>query len=74
MMARTLCGRSVHPIGLGCMNLSWAYSDPPEPAEKVRLLNEALDLGYDSVPAFTAPVDSDDDAVYAWFATPVVAS
>ncbi len=46
-MARTLCGRSVHPIGLGCMNLSWAYSDPPEPAEKVRLLNEALDLGYD---------------------------
>ena len=47
VMARTLCGRSVHPIGLGCMNLSWAYSDPPEPAEKVRLLNEALDLGYD---------------------------
>lgn len=43
---RTLTGRSVNPIGLGCMNLSWAYGDPPPHDEKVRLLNEALDLGY----------------------------
>lgn len=44
---RDLCGRNVKPIGLGCMNLSWAYGDPPPHADKVRLLNEALDLGYD---------------------------
>ena len=42
-----LCGRKVNPIGLGCMNLSWAYGDPPRHEDKVRLLNEALDLGYD---------------------------
>ena len=45
-MTRKLCGRDVHPVGLGCMNLSWAYGDPPPHEEKVRLLNEALDLGY----------------------------
>lgn len=46
-MARALCGKTVQPIGLGCMNLSWAYGDPPPHSDKVRLLNEALDLGYD---------------------------
>ena len=46
-MQRTLCGKSVRPVGLGCMNLSWAYGDPPPHEEKIRLLNEALDLGYD---------------------------
>ncbi|RYD47776.1 MAG: aldo/keto reductase, partial [Sphingomonadales bacterium] len=44
---RSLCGRSVRPIGLGCMNLSWAYGEPPSREDAVRLLNEALDLGYD---------------------------
>ncbi|WP_284124354.1 aldo/keto reductase [Parerythrobacter aestuarii] len=44
---RTLAGREVAAIGLGCMNLSWAYGTPPEHEVKVRLLNEALDLGYD---------------------------
>ena len=29
------------------MNLSWAYGDPPPHAEKVRLLERALELGYD---------------------------
>lgn len=29
------------------MNLSWAYGDPPPHNDKVRLINEALDLGYD---------------------------
>lgn len=43
---RKLCGRDVNPVGLGCMNLSWAYGDPPPHEDKVRLLNEALDLGY----------------------------
>lgn len=46
-MQRELCGRAVRPIGLGCMNLSWGYGSPPPHEEKVRLLNEALDLGYD---------------------------
>ncbi len=33
------------PIGLGCMNLSHAYSVPPPAATAQRLLLEALDLG-----------------------------
>src|SRR6476660_8776532 len=37
----------VNPIGLGCMSLSHAYGTPPDPAHAARLLNEALDLGYD---------------------------
>jgi aryl-alcohol dehydrogenase-like predicted oxidoreductase len=37
----------VNPIGLGCMSLSHAYGTPPDAAHSTRLLNEALDLGYD---------------------------
>ncbi len=44
---RTIAGRALHPVGLGCMNLSWAYASPPPRAEQVRLLNRALDLGCD---------------------------
>lgn len=47
MTARNLGGRKVQPIGLGCMSLSWAYGTPPPHEDKVRLLNQALDLGYD---------------------------
>jgi aryl-alcohol dehydrogenase-like predicted oxidoreductase len=47
MEKRILAGRPVAPIGLGCMNLSWAYGDPPPHAEKVRVLERALELGYD---------------------------
>ncbi len=46
-MQRALAGRKVRAVGLGCMNLSWAYGDPPPHDQKIRLLNEALDLGYD---------------------------
>lgn len=46
MTERTINGRRVNPVGLGCMNLSWAYGDPPPQNEKLRLMNEALDLGY----------------------------
>ena len=35
------------PIGLGCMSLSYAYGTPPDPAHSARLLNHALDIGYD---------------------------
>jgi aryl-alcohol dehydrogenase-like predicted oxidoreductase len=44
---RLIAGRAVHPVGLGCMNLSWAYGSPPPQDAKVKLLNRALDLGYD---------------------------
>jgi aryl-alcohol dehydrogenase-like predicted oxidoreductase len=44
---REIAGRAVAPVGLGCMNLSWAYGTPPPRAEQVKLLNRALDIGYD---------------------------
>ena len=44
--ARTIAGTDLHPVGLGCMNLSWAYGTPPTPEESARLLGRALDLGY----------------------------
>lgn len=43
---RTIAGKSVHPIGLGCMNLSWAYGPGPSREDCVKLLNRALDIGY----------------------------
>lgn len=39
----------VEAIGLGCMSLSHAYGVPPERAHAARLLNRALDLGYDFI-------------------------
>lgn len=42
---RTIAGTEVHPVGLGCMNLSWAYGTPPPPEDGARLLARALDLG-----------------------------
>ncbi len=42
---RTIAGTPVNPVGLGCMNLSWAYGTPPGEAEAAALLNRALDLG-----------------------------
>jgi aryl-alcohol dehydrogenase-like predicted oxidoreductase len=46
-MPRTIAGRPLHPVGLGCMNLSWAYGTPPGDDEAEALLNRALDIGYD---------------------------
>jgi aryl-alcohol dehydrogenase-like predicted oxidoreductase len=46
-MPRTIAGKSLHPIGLGCMNVSWAYGTPPSHDECVKLLQQAVDLGYD---------------------------
>lgn len=43
---RTIAGTELHPVGLGCMNLSWAYGTPPGPEDSARLLHRALDLGY----------------------------
>lgn len=44
---RYIGSRSINPIGLGCMVLSHAYGVPPSREDGARLLNEALDLGYD---------------------------
>lgn len=44
--SRAINGQPVHPIGLGCMSLSWGYSPFPSEADSVRLLHRALDLGY----------------------------
>lgn len=44
-LTRTIAGTDLHPVGLGCMNLSWAYGTPPSPEDGARLLGRALDLG-----------------------------
>ena len=43
--SRTIARTELHPVGLGCMNLSWAYGTPPSADEGARLLHRALDLG-----------------------------
>lgn len=47
MTSRLLGGKPVNPVGLGCMSLSWAYGPPLDDESAGRLLNLALDLGYD---------------------------
>ena len=47
MALRTLAARQVKAIGLGCMNLSHAYGQPPAESEATRLLLQAIDLGVD---------------------------
>ncbi|MXO91880.1 aldo/keto reductase [Pontixanthobacter aquaemixtae] len=44
---RKLGNRMVHPVGLGCMSLSWAYGDKPPQEERQKLLNRAIDIGTD---------------------------
>lgn len=46
MTARSLAGRTVTPIGLGCMGMSWGYGPALSDNEAVRLLHRAMDLGY----------------------------
>jgi aryl-alcohol dehydrogenase-like predicted oxidoreductase len=43
---RMIAGTELHPVGLGCMNLSWAYGTPPSPEDGAKLLSRALELGY----------------------------
>jgi aryl-alcohol dehydrogenase-like predicted oxidoreductase len=38
---------TVKAVGLGCMNMSWAYGPALPQDEAARLLNDALDMGYD---------------------------
>ena len=44
---RPLGGREVCPVGLGCMSLAEVYGPPPSAQEAARLLDRALDCGYD---------------------------
>lgn len=46
MTQRTINGKAISPIGLGCMSLSWAYRVPPSESDATRLLHRAVDIGY----------------------------
>ena len=46
MRQRALGSFAVSAVGLGCMNLTYAYGTPPSREEGARLLLQALDLGY----------------------------
>ena len=46
MRQRKLGPFTVSAIGLGCMNLSHAYGNPPTPEAAADVLLKALDLGY----------------------------
>ena len=46
MQHRKLGPFSVSALGLGCMTLSHAYGNPPDPATAATVLRTALDLGY----------------------------
>ncbi|WMY79523.1 aldo/keto reductase [Citricoccus sp. I39-566] len=50
---RTLAGRTVRPVGLGCMNLNHGYSDFPSEEDAVALIHAALDAGVDHVDTAT---------------------
>jgi aryl-alcohol dehydrogenase-like predicted oxidoreductase len=44
---RMINGRAVNPVGLGCMNICWAYGPAVADDYAKQLLNTALDNGYD---------------------------
>lgn len=44
---RMIGTRPVNPVGLGCMNIVWGYGTLPSAPECARLLDHALDCGYD---------------------------
>lgn len=46
MNIRNINGHAMNPVGLGCMSLSWAYGIPPSEEDGAKLLNHALDIGY----------------------------
>jgi len=46
MKTRTLGDRQVHPVGLGCMSLSFAYGNQPSDEEGAAILHHALEVGY----------------------------
>ena len=61
MRNRTLGGNlTVSDIGLGCMGLSHAYGAPTEQNEAIRLIQQAVDMGYtffDTAEVYGTPDD-----------------
>lgn len=47
MQKRKVGPFDVNPVGLGCMNMMHAYNDPISEDASDKLLNRAVDLGYD---------------------------
>ena len=47
LQRRAINGRLTNPVGLGCMSLSWAYGGRPSEQDGTRLLQHAVDIGYD---------------------------
>ncbi|MFT6951273.1 MAG: aryl-alcohol dehydrogenase-like predicted oxidoreductase [Paraglaciecola sp.] len=47
MPLRTIASQQVNAIGLGCMNLSHAYGQPPSEQQATKLLLQAIELGVD---------------------------
>lgn len=47
MTTRILADRRVHCVGLGCMNVAWAYGNPPSREDALALFRHALDSGCD---------------------------
>ena len=45
MEKRKLAGHLLNPIGLGCMNMAWAYGSVPPREDSVALVRHALDHG-----------------------------
>jgi aryl-alcohol dehydrogenase-like predicted oxidoreductase len=45
LQSRRLGDKSVHPIGLGCMNFTHGYSQPPSKQEAIDAMARAVDLG-----------------------------
>lgn len=44
---RKIGGEEVHPVGLGCMNLSHAYGPAMDWEDAIAFLRRAIDIGYD---------------------------
>ncbi|AIT82012.1 aldo/keto reductase [Novosphingobium pentaromativorans] len=45
MMQRNLAGKALNPVGLGCMNVAWAYGNAPSREDALALFRHALDKG-----------------------------
>lgn len=46
-LPRSIAGKPLNPVGLGCMNVAWAYGNPPPREDAVALFRHALDNGCD---------------------------
>ncbi len=47
MNTRSIAGRALNPIGLGCMNVAWAYGPSESREASIALFRHALDAGCD---------------------------